>query len=257
MTETVDVREKWGLRIVAAVEGLWGQLKAEYPELPHVVIVTGSGYQNRSPKNGHFWAGHWNITEEVTETKHHPKKHLVEGGVLPAIDVTTTEERNRGLPEVFIAGERIAEGGLLVCQTVIHEAAHALGHVRETPTTSHGGRYHNKTFRAVAEELGMVRPEKLDRSHGFAFMTLGDEAAEKYKPWYEAFDGLPNLKGNLLINLGRAAGPVPGTGRNGKRFAVQCRCVPARRLQVSPRALETGPITCGVCREDFEGVTTA
>lgn len=248
----------WGVDIAAALQVFWVELQRAHPEIPEVVLITGSGYQGKqTPRNGHFWPGHWNITEEVTKTKEHPPVDLPEGIRLPAATVTTTADENRGLPEVFIAGERIAQGGMLVAQTIIHEAAHALGHVREEPTTSQGGRYHTKTFARFGEELGLVKPVKADKSHGFAFMDLSEEAAELWKPWYEAFDNLPNLKGNLLLNLGRGSGGggsggETGAGRNGKRFAVACQCVPARRIQVSPKTFESGALLCGVCDERFE-----
>lgn len=249
----VDVSDKHGLRIIAAMQLFWDELRREHSELPDVVIVTGTGYNTKVPKNGSFQPTGWKVTRE--ENVHHPEQERVEGGVLPAID--RLEKVDKGLAEVFIAGERIAQGGLLVAQTLIHEGAHALGHVRNVPTTGHGGRYHNKEFARFGEELGLVKPAKADKSLGFSFMEIGEDATEKYKPWYEGFDDLPNLKGRLLIGEAIRAtrtAPAPGAGRAGKRFAVECECVPARRIQVSPKTLETGGIICGVCEERFQQV---
>lgn len=61
----------------------------------------------------------------------------------------------RTVPEVFIGGEGLARGASPVLATLLHEAAHALASVRGVQETSRRGQYHNKHFRALAEELGL------------------------------------------------------------------------------------------------------
>jgi hypothetical protein len=39
--------------------------------------------------------------------------------------------------------------------TLLHEAAHGLAHVRKIPDTSRQGRYHNRRYQVLAEELGL------------------------------------------------------------------------------------------------------
>ncbi|WP_156046190.1 hypothetical protein [Herbidospora cretacea] len=54
-------------------------------------------------------------------------------------------------PELFIAGELLALGAARVLQTMLHEAAHALAHVRGIKDTSRSGnRYHNSLFAELA-----------------------------------------------------------------------------------------------------------
>lgn len=252
----VDTKGKWGVTVISAIQVFWSELQREHPELPDVMIVTGTGRQFKRPKSGSFRAIGWNITETETVTVHHPEVERVDGGTpLPAVDASTVEDVDKGIPEVFIAGERIAQGGLLVAQTLIHEAAHALGHVRGIETTGVGGRYHTRKFAELAEELGLIRPAKADRGMGFSQCVMGAEATEKYKPWYEGFDSLPNLRASLALQqaiVAAKATPAPGAGRAGKRLAVVCQCTPQRRLQVSPRTMETGGIRCTVCDENFE-----
>jgi len=59
------------------------------------------------------------------------------------------------LPEVFIGGEGLVRGAADVLGTLLHEAAHALAHVRDIKDTSRQGRWHNAKFKALAEELGI------------------------------------------------------------------------------------------------------
>src|SRR5947208_20920 len=59
------------------------------------------------------------------------------------------------LPEVFVGGEGLARGAVDVLGTLLHEATHALAHVRGIKDTSRQGRYHNRRFAALAGELGL------------------------------------------------------------------------------------------------------
>ena len=59
------------------------------------------------------------------------------------------------LPEVFVGGEGLVRGAADVLGTLLHEAAHALAHVRDIKDTSRQGRWHNARFKALAEEVGI------------------------------------------------------------------------------------------------------
>ena len=68
-----------------------------------------------------------------------------------ALDLSAARRR----PELFVAGECLAEGPRQTLQTMLHEAVHALAHARGVKDTSRGGKYHNKReFVALAGELG-------------------------------------------------------------------------------------------------------
>lgn len=51
--------------------------------------------------------------------------------------------------EVFVGGEGLARGPADVLATLLHEAAHALAHVRGIQDTSRQGRWHNAQFKAL------------------------------------------------------------------------------------------------------------
>src|SRR6266540_2104177 len=55
-------------------------------------------------------------------------------------------------PELFVAGECFAEGAEHTLTTILHEAAHALAHVRGVKDTSRQGKYHNRRYLELAGE---------------------------------------------------------------------------------------------------------
>jgi hypothetical protein len=87
-----------------------------------------SGAVHIDAKWGHFGADHW-VEGRPTEE-----------GQGAALDFSVARRK----PELFIAGECLAEGPRQTLQTMLHEAVHALAHVRGVKDTSRGGKYHNK-----------------------------------------------------------------------------------------------------------------
>ena len=112
--------------LVATLERAWATIVANHPEVPAVVVVVapGSGGRVRELKLGHFAAGRWEV----------------EGG-----------QRC----ELLVGGEGLRLGAVEVLGTLLHEAAHGLGWSRGIQNTSRGGRYHNRRYKALAEELGL------------------------------------------------------------------------------------------------------
>lgn len=143
------------------------------------------------------------------------------------------------LPEIFIGGEGLERGAGPVLATLLHEAAHALADVRAIKDTSRQARYHNRRFRALAEELGL----QVDQapSIGWSATTLPDTTAQRYAATIAA------LEQAITIYRRHEGGPDP-TARVTKPACV-CRC--PRRIRVAPGVLAAGPIICGVCGQPF------
>lgn len=121
---------KSGSSIIAALEYAWQDIQKHHPELPAVVLVTGRRRQKSEAKTrGQHCKNTWVVREE--------QGHLT---------------------EIVIFGERLADGGTAVMNTLIHEAAHELCHTRDVKDTSNRARYHNKVFMKAAEELGLEGP---------------------------------------------------------------------------------------------------
>ena len=142
-----------GSTVVSLLEKVWARIRADHPELPEVVIITGSGLVGAS-KWGHFRAEGWKVKEEGAAIRKH---------------------------ELFLAGEALAKGATQVLQTMLHEGAHTLAQVRGQQDTSRQGRWHNGTFRKTAEEMGLEhRGTTADKTSGYTFVTLTDATKTRY-----------------------------------------------------------------------------
>ncbi len=151
-------------------------------------------------------------------------------------------------------------------EVMLHEAAHALAARRGIKDTSAAGnRYHNQLFVALAEELGLRGPTVPDKITGRSECTLTGQDA--YGAYADVVAGIDSAWLPFLIDLaspdrcGGGGGDEDqgdgGTGkpkkRGGRRIAVECACQPEpRRIQLTPKQTEDGPIVCGPCCASFE-----
>jgi hypothetical protein len=126
-----------------------------------------------------------------------------------------------------------------VLATLLHEAAHALAHVRGIKGTSRQGRWHNAKFKALAEELGIEVTK--DTKLGWSTTSLPTATRGAYA--------------GAIAELGQAlrlirAVEITGEGKKSKptRPAV-CGC--GRKIRVSKTVLAAGPILCGACGTEF------
>src|SRR4030095_15314564 len=88
--------ETTGSGLIAALEQTWADIRRRTPQLPEVVVVTGTGLSS-SPvhldaQRGHLVADHW-VEGRPTEQAHGA-----------ALDLSTARRK----PELFIAGECLA-----------------------------------------------------------------------------------------------------------------------------------------------------
>jgi hypothetical protein len=181
----------------------------------------------------------------------------------------------RRRPELFVAGECLAQGPRQTLQTMLHEAVHALAHARGVKDTSRGGKYHNKReFVALAAELGLAWPHG-QRPHpviGFSEVQLSEQTLADYADTLIHLDTAIRLYRDTFRRLGLLGGQdkgqgggeagrdgdgPPPTGKTGERFKVACGCEPPRSFLVRAKQYTPGPITCGVCGQDFQPQDTA
>lgn len=209
--------------MVAALEGAWAAIRARHLEVPAVVMVLGAGSIGSAGglRLGHFAAMCWADPDQPT----------TEQDGEPGAAVR--------LPEVFVGGEGLARGPADVLGTLLHEAAHALAHVRGIKDTSRQGRWHNARFKALAEELG-IEVTKDDRI-GWSPTTIPAGTRDAYAEVIGELGRVLRLHRSVEIGGGRAKKPSP----------PPCVCECGRRIRVSPTVLAAGPITCGVCGTDF------
>ena len=144
------------------------------------------------------------------------------------------------LPEVFVGGEGLARGPADVLGTLLHEAAHALAHVRGIKDTSRQGRWHNARFKALAEELGT------EVTKGLAHRLVPDRHPCRHPRHLRRRD--------RRAGAGAAAAPVGGDRRwwaDEKAEPAAVRVRVRTPHQGSPTVLAACPISCRVCGTNF------
>ncbi|MGW0523041.1 SprT-like domain-containing protein [Crossiella sp. NPDC003009] len=240
---------KVGSRIIKALEQAWQDIQGYHPELPGVVIVTGSGLGGRKIKWGHFWAGRWETPTDA--------------------DQATQADP---LPELFVSGQLLDEAAHKIMETLLHEAAHAVAHVRKVDDTNVNGR-HNRKFAAIAAELGCEWPEgvKPHPTQGYSAVVISESACERYAATIAALEAarlarLTDLRLLRAIGLGEGDGESGGEegdegqrrGRGsrggkggGRRPNAVCGCPDPDGFPISRARLLRTPIMCGKCEQRF------
>lgn len=256
-TQTTEAPETTGLalsRVVAALEATYTAIRANHPELPqHMAIVTGTGLSARGLTWGHHRADAW-MPLQPTQVRR------VAGG---RVTIRIAHQGPR-ITEMFISGERLAEGAVLTVQTMLHECAHALGTARHIDHVAAGGR-HTKPFVALANEMGLEYTHpKADPQLGFSAVTLRTETTEKYADVIAALGAeitvyLDTLKRFGISLAGSATKGVDGTTqvvraprvdkRDHNNIKLQCGC--GTKIRASRKVAEQMNISCDECGEHF------
>ncbi|QUC63800.1 hypothetical protein IOD14_43935 (plasmid) [Streptomyces sp. A2-16] len=226
-----------GTRIVTALELTWGAIQKHHPDVPDVVIVTGTGRRARGRlKWGHHTADRW-------------------------LDAAAAGRK----AELFVSGEAVAKGGEMVVETMLHEAAHALAAARSIRDTSCAGRWHNREYAALAREVGLEPPKRAAKVIGFSDSLITAATVGRYAAQIRRLEaaalarievpeddaGEPGDQDQEQQDEDNP-GPRGGRGRAGKRVVVECGCETPRRTQVTPAFLEEAPVLCGRCRQEFQ-----
>ncbi len=199
-------------RVVDALEAAWAAIRTHQPEIPAAVIVIASGSPTR-PNQPMKW-GHFATGRWQAGTNQHP--------------------------EVLVSGEGLNRPADQVFTTLLHEAVHGLADVRGVKDTSRQGRWHNKKFADLAAELGMTTTK--DDKLGFSPCTLTELTAARYKTAIAAI--------SAALTLYRHPEVFETKERNSNNgLAVECEC--PRKLRVSVKTFDDGPIWCPTCGEYF------
>ena len=192
--------------------------------------------------------------------------------------------------EVVVTGEHLARPATAIFGTLLHEAAHAMNFVLGLKDTTRQGRYHNKVFKKMALEMGMVcqQLKSGSTSFGWAITKMTPDTVLKYK---EQISNLKKTINTELVNLPPAVrewyakkyddGTIDLTNltdeeiqdildaaeqedadkdqekkekkaRNGP-WDLECKCSPSRILKsVKKVTYLEGDILCGTCGTKFE-----
>ena len=219
--------------LVQALEACWRAIRERHPDLPDAVILLGAGDENpRALK----W-GHWSPARWLVPTEGHRS-------------------------EVLIAGESLSRPARDTLGTLVHEAAHGLAWARKIKDTSRQGRYHNKAYKALAEEVGLTVEKH--PVYGWAMTTIQPETCELYREALAQLEAAVEANRKAHRRTARGAGGEGegeggtggeggegGEGEGGKRASTLRACACGRKIRVSAAEYERGYIMCGLCGKPF------
>lgn len=118
--------------------------------------------------------------------------------------------------------------------------------------TSRAGRYHNRNFLQIAEELGMTRPSPSPDAQGFSRVIMRDDTLSAYAT---SINRLSSTLRRLRERPDARTEVFDGPGSRryadgGVRVKLACTC--PRALYVVPSIWEKAPIICGACGNGFK-----
>lgn len=147
------------------------------------------------------------------------------------------KDADEGYFEINICAEHLARPFEEVAGTMLHEMVHLKNLQDGIQDTSRGGTYHNKKFKAVAEEHGLT--VESNEKYGWAITELNDDAK------YEVSEFM-NFIGKSSFDIYRHAESEKkkkGGGKSSSRKYV-CPC-----CGMIIRATKEVNIVCGDCNE--------
>jgi curved DNA-binding protein CbpA len=196
--------------VLRVLETIWQAIRAHHPQIPPVVLVVASGTDGRQARWGHHAPLRWHVG---------------------------LEDR----AEIMISGEGLKRGAPAVLGTLLHEAAHALAAARGIKDTSRQGRYHNKHFKAHAEELGITTEH--DQRLGWSVTTVPEATLLSYAR--QVYD----LQNAITLWRHDEHTPAGTTRRSTNLIAAACPC--GRSIRIAASTLAEAPVTCRACDGDF------
>ncbi|CAO0828610.1 hypothetical protein SMICM17S_05177 [Streptomyces microflavus] len=165
-----------------------------------------------------------------------------------------TELPDLAAPESLIGESSSACGHELSFERLLHEAVHGIAAARGVRDTSRAGRYHNRRFLAIAEELGLDHPEEPHPSSGFSLVTLTPEAKRRYRPTIERLQRA--LKAHTVATATDTArsfrGPAARHGSSGGGCASR-RSATAGATSASSRRCWPRPRSCAAAAASRSG----
>lgn len=244
-TATPEPTAQIGSKTITAIEHAWHAIRANHPELPEIVVIMGGGLVPGGLKLGHFARDIWAHREHNTEN---------------ALDVGAEAAVRRS--ELFVGAEGLARQPHEVLATLLHEAAHALAHVRGIQDTARQGRYHNREFAKLGDEVGLIITKDTaprGRNIGYSITAIKDETVAAYIGTIAELElALTHVRTlPALVKVTAPADPAPVGGGvavapapvRARRPGATCGC--GREVHIARAALAEAPIICGKCLEPF------
>ncbi|GAB3123378.1 hypothetical protein GCM10027160_43610 [Streptomyces calidiresistens] len=156
-------------------------------------------------------------------------------------------------PESLIGESSSACGSQLSFERLLHEAVHGIAAARGVRDTSRAGRYHNRRFLAIAEELGLEHLEEPHPSSGFSLVAMNAATRRRYRQTAERLQRAlsAHLAATTADTTRSFRGPAARHGSSGGGVRVKAVCDCGRNVRVVPSVLAQAPIVCGACNKPF------
>lgn len=163
-------------------------------------------------------------------------KHVGEEAEVNEFDNSGQAESKEpdGFYEINLCAEHLGRTFKEVCATLLHEMVHLWNLQNGVQDTSRGGTYHNKKFKAVAEEHGLVIDQH--PKYGWTLTTLNSEALQFIEQIDEQGFGIYRSK---LPKIKAAS------SSSSRKYVCPC-------CGTIIRATKEVHVVCGDCSVEFE-----
>jgi len=209
----MSLKDTVGSELVLALESAYNELRSQFPKvqikgktgfIPPAVIVVSSN----SSIYGHYARSRWNV-------------------------------EGLSMSEIMVGAEGLRRDPRDVLGTLFHEAAHGIAHTADLKETSNKGTYHNKVFKAIAEEIGLLVSDAI-KVHGHTGTQL---------PEGEQTELLKVLAPKLI-----AYREIDSVQRAASQFGrtVNAICGCPRTFQMYRGTFDRGDIVCSMCLQAFQ-----
>ena len=253
MSTTRDPGSTRDLSLVLALASVWRQISLWHPELPPVLIGIGRSSRATAKRrcHAHFAPAAWSPlgsgSSAALEASSRALEDAIARGDLDALGdlladsagllireaLQLSHDAHEIRAEVLVTADGLAGSAVDVLGLLLHEAAHGVAAERGVKDASRQGRYHNRQFKAIAEELGLDVAQ--DPPFGWTATTVPAATAARYT------DALASLDHELASTRGEYRPPPPAP----HRALSYCRCgerVRSGRARVGPVA-----VLCTAC----------
>ncbi len=205
--------------LIQTMENAWHTLQAEYKDIPDVLITVASGGRRAPTLYGHFAPNCW------------------------------TDGDNE-IHEVLIVAEQLKREPQEIFTTLLHEGVHGIAQVRGIKDVSN--RRHNRKFRDLCLEVGLIPPVAPDSKLGFSAATISPRLEMRFGATIMAIGDALSLCRKLKLK----DKDTPKTS-----WTAECEC--SRKIRVGKKTLEqfiineiiegqASGIDCGLCSSEFK-----
>ena len=239
--------------LVRALASGWQEIALRHPDLPPVLIGIGPSSRAGAKRRCHAYfasAAQSPVDANASAALKASSRALEEAiarrdldalsdllatsaGLLIGEALQLSYDAHRIRAEVLVTADGLAGSAVDVLGLLLHEAGHALASERGVKDASRQGRYHNRHFKTIAEELGLDVGQ--DPPFGWTATTVPAATAARYT------DALAILGHELSSARGEFA-----LSRRPRMVRSQtCRCgehVRSSRARVGPLA-----VLCTAC----------